>query len=89
MKKIVIVLILLGLVGSPFLISGAVLRHYNYPKLANLFYRWHIEEREVAELARWDILIIDMDVQTYSPQYLTKLKQLNPDIILLAYLAPQ
>jgi len=89
MKRIVYIFIFIALISVPFLLHGAVLKHYNYPKLANLFYRWHIEDKEVAELAKWDILIIDMDVQTYSPQYLKKLKELNPNIILLAYLAPE
>lgn len=89
MKYLIYTIIFLSVIAAPFMMRGAVLNHDGYPKLANLFYRWHIEEQEVAELARWDILIIDMDVQTYSPEYLTKLKELNPNIKLLAYLAPE
>lgn len=89
MRKIIYTILLIILITVPFVMYGAVLKHDGYPKLANLFYRWHIEESEVAELAKWDILIIDMDVQTYSPQYLKKLKELNPNITLLAYLAPE
>jgi hypothetical protein len=68
--------------------SGAILNH-QYPKLANLFFRWDITEAEAKALAKWDILIIDMEVQTYTPQSLKLLKQLNPNIKLLAYIASQ
>ena len=63
--------------------------HTSYPKLANLFYRWHIEESEVEKLARYDILLIDMEVQIYSPDKLKEIKKINPNIVLLAYLAPE
>jgi len=89
MRKFLTVLIFLLVIVVPFTMRGAVLNHDNYPKLANLFYRWHIEDAEIEALSRWDILIIDMDVQTYTPQALVKLKQLNPEIKLLVYLAPQ
>jgi hypothetical protein len=88
-RSVLFVIILAILIITPWAIKGAVLNHNQYPKLANLFYRWHIEDDEVAQLAKWDILIIDMEVQTYSPQHLIKLKQLNPDIKLLAYLASE
>lgn len=88
MKKFFQILIFALMVLSPLLLRGASLNHAN-PKLANLFYRWHIEENEVADLARWDILIVDMDVQTYSPEKLVDIKRKNPQIKLLAYLAPE
>ncbi|MBI5077352.1 VCBS repeat-containing protein [Candidatus Falkowbacteria bacterium] len=69
-------------------ISGNNLNH-QYPKLANLFFRWDITEAEAKALAKWDILIIDMEVQTYTPQSLKLLKELNPNIKLLAYIASQ
>jgi hypothetical protein len=59
------------------------------PKLANLYYKWDIPENAVEPLSRYDILIFDMENQVYSPDKLKRLKQLNPDIILLVYLAPE
>jgi hypothetical protein len=89
MKKIVLATIIcLVLVAAPLLLHGASLNH-QFPKLANLFYRWHIEPSEVDQLARYDILIIDMEVQTYSPELLVQLRQKNPNIKLLVYLAPE
>lgn len=61
----------------------------NYPKLVNLFFRWDITPAEAIDLAKWDVLIVDMEVATYSPSSLTKIKELNPNIKILAYLASQ
>lgn len=59
------------------------------PKIANIFFRWDITEAEAKQLARWDILLIDMEVQHYSPNSLKLIRQYNPNIKLLAYLASQ
>ena len=61
-----------------------------YPKLANYYLNWSIDsDQEARELAKWDLLILDMEMQVYSPQMLTKLKQYNPNIKLLAYVTSQ
>jgi len=72
----------------PFLIYGADLQlNHSYPKVANLFFRWDISTSEAKELAKWDILIIDMEVQRITPDSLKLIKQYNPNIKILAYLA--
>jgi Hypothetical glycosyl hydrolase family 15/FG-GAP-like repeat len=58
----------------------------NYPKLANYYLKWKIDNHLVDSLAKWDVLILDMQNQFTSESSLLKLKQLNPDIILLAYM---
>ena len=89
-KKIIYSIILAAMIIAPlFFIEGASLNHNQYPKLANLFFRWDITPAEAKDLARWDILIIDMEVQTYSPESLELLKKYNPNIKLLAYIASQ
>ena len=88
-RKILALLVFGLFVATPFVIQGADLNHNKYPKLANLFFRWDITPAEAKDLAKWDILIIDMDVQTYSPNSLKLLKQYNPNIKLVAYLASQ
>ncbi|HNX11031.1 MAG TPA: putative glycoside hydrolase [bacterium] len=59
------------------------------PKLANYFLRWTIEDYEVEELARWDLLILDMEVQENSRANLERIRSLNPDIIILAYITSE
>ncbi|MDD5031626.1 MAG: putative glycoside hydrolase [Patescibacteria group bacterium] len=57
------------------------------PKLANYFLKWEISEEEAKELARWDLLVLDMEVQENSRDNLKKIREHNPDIIILAYIS--
>jgi len=60
-----------------------------YPHLANYFLKWTIDASEVAELAKWDLLILDIEVSQNSRANLEKIRQLNPDIKILAYITSQ
>lgn len=60
-----------------------------YPKHANYFLKWTITDSEVKELAKWHVAVLDMEVQARQPEMLKKLRELNPTIILLAYITPQ
>jgi len=75
--------------AMPISVFGATIKNDNYPRLANLFFRWDITESEARALVKWDMLIIDMEAQKQSPQNLKLIKKLNPQIKILAYLAPQ
>ncbi|HMB26153.1 MAG TPA: putative glycoside hydrolase [Patescibacteria group bacterium] len=88
-KTLFFIMILVLSAGVPLLLQGADLNHNQYPKLANLFFRWDITESEARELAKWDVLVVDMEVQTYSPESLELIKKINPDVKLLAYIASQ
>lgn len=59
------------------------------PRIANYFLKWDITDADVVALASWDVVVLDMEVQHRNPQALVKLRQLNPDIILLVYLTSQ
>ncbi len=59
------------------------------PKRANYYLNWEILDNKIIELAKWDLLILDMETQINSLSALKKIKQLNPNIILLAYITPQ
>ena len=59
------------------------------PKRANYFLGWEIPLSKVPELAKWDLLVLDMETQVNSAEAIKKIRQLNPDIILLAYITPQ
>jgi len=87
-KKILIisglVLIGLGLFSVPS--SQAFNPKASYPRLANYFLKWEISDSEVNDLAKWDVLILDMEVQKNSRDELLKIRQLNPNIIILAYI---
>ncbi len=55
------------------------------PKLINFFLGYEIKPDDPAKLAKWDIVVLDMD-QTYQfPERLREIKRINPNTKLLAY----
>jgi len=87
MKKIIWLILIIGLIW-PLFTRAAVLKS-SYPRLANYFLKWEISDQEARELAQWDLIILDMEVQENSRAQLEKIRQLNPQIIILAYLTSQ
>ena len=83
-KFLVVAFLLLSLL-FPFSLEAIVLDD-SYPRLANHFLKWEILDSEVYELAKWDLLTLDMEVQLNSPKQLAKIRELNPNIIILAYI---
>jgi hypothetical protein len=86
-KKIII----LAIIGLFFFAikSQAVDNKNSFPRLANYFLHWELSDEEAILLARWDLLILDMEVQENSPEQIKKIRQINPDIIILAYITSQ
>lgn len=72
----------------PFLAQAIVLDD-SYPRLANYFLKWEISDQEAKELAKWNLLILDMEVAENSRPQLLEIRRLNPKIIILAYLTSQ
>jgi len=58
----------------------------DYPKLANYYLKWRINDMDVDDLAKWDVLVLDMQNQYTSNEALKRIKAINPDITLLAYM---
>ncbi len=56
-----------------------------YPKIANYFLSWSLRDKDVYNLAKWDVLILDMENQINNPEKIKKIKKLNPNIVILAY----
>ena len=63
-----------------------LVRENKYPKLANYFLKWELSDGEARELAKWDLLVLDMENQINSREQLRKIRQYNPEIIILAYI---
>jgi len=59
------------------------------PKLANIFLSWEITDEDVDRLAMWDLIILDMEHQINNPDKILKIREINPDIIILAYISSQ
>jgi len=76
---------------SFFLVSNvfALESKLSYPRIANYFLKWDINDNEAEELAKWDLLILDMELSINSPNKIRKIRRINPDIIILAYITSQ
>jgi len=62
-------------------------RSDGYPKLANYFLKSPISSAEVEELAKWDVVILGMQIQDTNPEIFARLRALNPHIKIIAYLS--
>jgi len=83
----IIIAVCLGLILSVFLYFHFTAE--SAPRLANYYLRWEIRPGDVVELAKWDLLILDMETQVNSRGALEKIRQLNPNIKILAYVTAQ
>jgi hypothetical protein len=61
----------------------------NYPRVGNYFLDPEISDAEAEELAQWDIVVLGLETHYTSPSAFALLKQLNPDIIILAYVTSE
>lgn len=61
----------------------------SYPRLANYFLKWEMTASEAEELSHWDLIILDMENQENNPDLIRKIRQLNPNIKILAYITSQ
>lgn len=57
------------------------------PKTLNLYLGYLITDQAVVELAKWDMIVLDMDQQFQFPQQVRRIRQLNPNIKILAYVS--
>jgi len=60
-----------------------------FPRLANYYHVWEITDAEAVALSKWDMIILDMEVQENSRAALQKIRLYNPKIKILAYVTSQ
>ncbi len=85
----IVIFILLGFVVSVFSYSKVQAAEVNYPRIANFYLRTPITTAEAHKLARWDVLILHMLAQQNSADQIKLIRQINPDIKILVYIASQ
>jgi len=61
----------------------------DYPKLANYYVEWHIDDDEINQLAKWDLVILAPQALENNPSVIKKLRAKNPHIKILAYVVSQ
>lgn len=57
------------------------------PQISNWWFKWGMSNSEMEQMSRYDVVLVDVENQTYSKQQLKQLRQLNPDIVILAYIS--
>lgn len=62
---------------------------HSFPRIANYYLHGQLTESAARELARWDLVILDMEIQVNSKHLLKKIRELNPNIVILAYITAQ
>lgn len=82
------ILLLLLLLFCSWAFAPKALAAHN-PKTANAFLRWSVSEDEAIALSRYDLLILDMEIAQTNPGAIKKIRSLNPDIKILAYVSSQ
>ena len=67
--------------------TAAAIGNDQSPKLINFFLGYEIKPEDPAKLARWDIVVLDMDQSFQFPDRVREIKRINPNVKLLAYVS--
>ncbi len=59
------------------------------PPIINPYFDWGMADSDMPALAKWDVVVLDADQSTNSPDKIRKLRELNPKIKILAYVASE
>jgi len=80
-------LFIVSIVASFFIIkpAAAVTIPSGRPLLVNYYLTPTMTINEARDLARWDVVILGLEIQYTSPGVFAAMRQRNPDIIILAY----
>ena len=82
-----------GVLGLIFLLAGNVahanVENHQYPKVANVFLEWKLTRVQADALSKWDVVVLDMEVQNHSRDLMKRMRKKNPDIVILAYITSQ
>ena len=88
-KKLLFCLIII--LGGLLFFRGAwaVKLDHTYPRLSNYYLAWTLTDAQARAISRNDVVVLDMEIQKRQPQMIKKIRNLNPDIVLLVYITPQ
>jgi hypothetical protein len=88
-KKSIVFLGLVSLIFGGFFPIHEVKSANHYPGAANMYLRTPVSLSQATELAKWDVVILHMLAGKNSVAAIQKMRQLNPDIIILAYVTSE
>ena len=70
-------------------VAHANVENHQYPKIANVFLEWKLTAAQADALSKWDVVVLDMEVQNHSRNLMKRMRAKNPDIVILAYITSQ
>ncbi len=85
-RRIIASFSLLGALMLP-LSTRAAFGTQQSPKLMNLYFDWQLKNENQVALAKWDVVVLDMDFGWQFPERIRKLRHDNPNIKILAYVS--
>lgn len=80
-------ILLLAVWALPLLPSRATSGVDGSPQISNWWFKWDMSESEMEQLSRYDMVLVDVENQVYAPNRLQELRELNPEIVILAYIS--
>lgn len=86
-RSILSVLAIAALVTAVFPSPTLAIGNNQSPKLINFYLGYEIRPDDPAKLAKWDIVVLDMDQSFQFPERVREIKRINPNIKLLAYVS--
>lgn len=87
MKRMIAIVAALAVIGTGLYPAAVFATHEGTPKILNLYLGYQITDRAAEELSKWDIVVLDMDQQFQFPDQIRKMRSLNPEIKILAYVS--
>lgn len=88
-KFIILSLALVNLIAPQSAQAAPAKLNRDFPRTLNFYLRWELTESAARELAKWPVVVLDMDMQVRAPELITLMRTLNPRIVILAYITPQ
>ncbi len=61
----------------------------SFPRLANYFLHWTMTPAQAKQLSKWDIVVLDMEMQHTEPNLIRQMHIWNPNIKILVYITPE
>lgn len=86
-RSILSILAIAAIITAVFPSPALAIGNNQSPKLINFYLGYEIRPDDPAKLAKWDIVVLDMDQSFQFPDRVREIKRLNPNIRLLAYVS--
>ncbi len=89
-KSLIIFSLIIFILGSLSVPSFVLaVNNRGTPPVANYFLSWDLTETQARALAKYDVVILDMEIQQRRPELLRAIRVWNPSIKLLVYITSQ